>query len=284
MSRQLFWGSCAATAAIVLASLPFGGEPLFGQAATVLLLPHLFIGDLFHTKEIFRQRVEARAAWLGAAFVGALLFLGIRQAGSLSKPLFFVYFFGHFWKDLTLVFKEAPAEAGIKGWTGLAALTGFAVVSSGLVTDPWCLGAGKVACWAGAAGLLAVAWARQGRGAAAGYCALGAAVLLVCTAIDARHQAREMIPHFLVVWHFMIWYLFVWLTRPSGARLAGLVGLILAANLLSVAAGLLYAFSPSWVWLRFVYNFDYLAGCWTVMHVTWDWAPKQVRGIRLAVA
>ena len=32
-----------------------------------------------------------------------------------------------------------------------------------------------------------------------------------------------------------------------------------------------------------LYNYHYIAGCWAIMHITWDWMPKEIRGVRLAV-
>lgn len=287
MSCRVFWGSLALTAAVLAVALPLGGPPLFGQAATILLLPHLLIGDLRHWRRAARAG-GPDARLLGLAALGFILFLFLRSAGPYGKPLFYLYFFGHFWKDLTLALEETAEDGRVKLWTGLIVCAAFAVVSSGLVIAPEVIRAGKVMCWAGATALGFGAVAGRMRGSASrGYLGLAAAVLAVCALLDARHPAREVVPHFVVIWHFMLWYLFVW---PSGqgagvrASAGRLIAWVAAANLVSASAALLYAFHPGFTWLRFVYNFDYLAGCWTVMHVTWDWAPKQVRGIRLAVA
>jgi hypothetical protein len=287
MSGRVFWGSLALTAAVLALALPLGGPPLFGQAATILLLPHLLLGDAMHWRRAARAG-GPDARLVGLAALGFVVFLFLRSAGPYGKPLFYLYFFGHFWKDLTLALEEAPEDGRVKLWTGLLVCAGFAVVSSGLVLAPEVIRYGKVACWGAAAGLgLRGLGDRASSSASRGYLMLAAAVLVVCTLLDARHPARELVPHFVVIWHFMLWYLFVW---PAGAAAAGrramvqFVLLVAAVNLLSASAALLYAFHPACAWLRFVFNFDYLAGCWTVMHVTWDWAPKSVRGVRLAVA
>ncbi|GEM_PF-4929880 len=281
MTGRVLGASLALTSAVLGLALMLGGPVMFGQAATVLLLPHLLIGDTFHWRRFPRLSGTAQGRLLALAGVGFALFLAIRGAGQYGKPLFYVYFFWHFWKDLTLGLEDAFGDIA-KLWTGLAACAGFAIVSSGLVMDPAILGPAKVGCVAGAALLLWSA-ARKPSDAAVGYRLLAAAVLAACAAIDARHPFRELIPHFIVVWHFMLWYAFMW--SAPGGRTPSLAAFIVAANAASVAAALLYGFhQPGFEWLRFVFNFDYLAGCWTVMHVTWDWAPKQVRGIRLAVA
>jgi hypothetical protein len=310
----LFWSSLALTLAILAITMPLGGTLLFVQATLVLLLPHLLIGDLFHWSHFPRLGPWEKAAWLLLAAGGVVVFFVIRGAGESQLPLFFVYFLGHFWKDLDLGFHQARAETSrpeaqrAKRWCGLLLLVAYTVTSSGLIRDPQVIQIAKRIDWAAAGVLIGralVGYVRLRRDAAAvealwaRYAGFAGCFLVLCTWLNAQHPARTVLPYLLVIWHFMLWYVFYWsaVRHTAPARVQrprhgldwlkqsaiGFTTFVVVANLLAAGGALLYATTPHFVWLKYLYNFDYLAGCWTVMHVTWDWVPKDVKGIRLSV-
>lgn len=281
-----------------------GSVDVFVTLGLVLTLPHVLIGDTFHWRRFPALAADEKTRWLLLAAAGLLIFLGIRQAGPYKFPLFYAYFLGHFWKDLDLCLSGSGGAAssvprGLKrACTGLI-LPGYLVIASGLVSDPRLLVGAKVTAWGAAAGLV---WAalRQPHRAAVTYTALTAALLAVFTWVDATHPARQVVPTFLVVWHFMIWYtLFYWwhATGRAPAPASGEAGvwdglrrslpafttLIVIANAVCLGGAWVHAARPDVRWLAYVYEFDFLAGCWTTMHVTWDWLPKSIRGVQVSL-
>jgi hypothetical protein len=295
----VFLAGLAATFVILAVALPLGGTVAYERATLALLLPHLAIGDAFHWRHFPRLAAQTQRLWLGLAAAGAAVFLMIRAAGDLALPLFFTYFFGHFVKDLDFSLGAVRAgQGGATRWPkrvcASAAWLGYLVVSSGIIRDARLVTAGEAVAvaTAGAFGLVAVLAGALGKVASAAamlwrrYAAFAAGALLLCVWLDVFHPSNRLLPFSIVLAHFMQWYAFYWLRvrRTSPAPAAARVGrLFLAANALSLAAAWLYATTPGFGWLRYVYEFPYLAGGWTVMHVTWDWVPMQVRGIRVAL-
>ncbi len=310
------WLSLAATVLVVGCAVWTGGTLRLMQVAYVLLLPHLFIGDLFHWSRFPILARAEQVLWLSLAMLGAGVFLVIRQAGSYALPLFFVYFFWHFWKDLDLAFRE-PAQVLTtayvrwpKRWCGILVGLVFTVTVSGIVRDPFtvrlALGIAVVTALAllliagvsfvrarPSSPFLDVQWRR--------YAIFSGGMLLVCAWLNVLHPAaRNVVPLSLVIWHFMLWYAFYGLelartpaqARPSDAQrglqryqssLPSLLGLVVVVNGIAAAGAWIYATHPTIDCLRYIYNFNYLAGGWTVMHVTWDWLPSQTKGVRLSV-
>jgi hypothetical protein len=293
-----------ATAGFWLGAFTGAGQvDAFVTLGLVLTLPHVMIGDTFHWRRFPALAGAEKARWLLLAAGGLLVFLVIRHAGPYKFPLFYAYFLGHFWKDLDLCL--GGEEAGgvprrLKRAGTLVILVSYIVIASGLVQDPRLIAGGKIAAWGALLAVAFAAWRRPER-AAATYVALTAAFLVVFTWVDATHPARRVVPTFLVVWHFMIWYTIFYWWHATG-RLSGRDGgeavsvwealqrslpafttLILAVNLACLGGAWLHAMRPEVRWLTYLYDFDFVAGGWTTMHVTWDWLPKRVRGLRLSL-
>ena len=101
-SLGMFWVALSLTLGVLAVAVPMGGSLRLAQATLILLLPHLFIGDLFHWSRFPRLRTPEKTRWVSLAVLGFVVFLCIRQAGDYAFPLFYVYFFGHFWKDFLI--------------------------------------------------------------------------------------------------------------------------------------------------------------------------------------
>ena len=312
----MFWVSLTLSLSVLAATLPLGGPELFGSAGAVLLLPHLAIGDLFHWSKFPALDGSTRVGWLSLALLGFVIFLGIRQAGQYAAPLFYLYFFTHFWKDLDIGLGQVEGAelAGgrlrsPKRWCGAILFSAYLVIASGLVREARLIASMKPVVLVMACGLLAFGSIRLLRARASAqpvdvlwgrYLTFSGCFLLLCATFDALHPARSLLPNLLFVWHFMLWYVFYWflLRRPPATEIAPKPGrglgrvrhslaalsiLTLLLNGFSVAGAYLYWWNPAWSWLEYLYNYHYVAGCWAIMHITWDWMPKKIRGVRLAV-
>lgn len=308
------WVSIALTFALMGVTVPLGGVALFTYASAVLLLPHIFIGDLFHWSRFPRLSGSEKATWLTLAAVGFCLFLLFRQAGTYGLPLFFVYLFAHFWKDLDLCIgpelddRSASELRRPKRWCGALALPAVAILSSGLVTDPQVISLATQVAGHASVVLLGFALLHLARARAdhrpidflwADYAGLTGCVLFACAWLNSLHPSGQLVVRFFIVLHFMLWYVFYWsAVRRSAAAGAGrprrglerlkhslpeLTAFIISVNVVAAAGAWLYGTSPQFGWLKYVYNINYLVGCWTIMHVTWDWLPKEIKGVRLSV-
>jgi hypothetical protein len=292
-----------------------GGPETFTMLALLLTLPHAIIGDLFRWRRFPDLAGGEQMWWVMLAAIGLALFFILRGT---ARYLSFVdiYFIAHFWKDLDLSLRD-PGEAmderaarRPKRWCGLIALAGYTVVSSGYVTQPAVLAVAEpivgslAVCLLAAAGALSLG--RRGpsrpiRQLWARYAVFAAALLLASTWIDANYRVRRVLPAFLIIWHFMFWYaLYYWVRSPeTGARAAGrglwgfvdrlhrspaaFTVFILAVNGLLMWGAWHFQYHPSWRWPPYVYSFDYLAGGWTLVHITCDWVPKRIAGVRLSL-
>lgn len=320
---QLLAVSFALSVSFLVLTVPLGIEPLHGQLPPyalithALTLGHFVIGDAFYWGRFPRLSASRKATACCWIAFGVSLFVILRQVRYCWEPLLFLYFLGHFWKDVDLGFRPGAASAlgeewrQPKRWTGLLVLVAFVVFCSGFVTDPRVLGYAKRLVWSVVAILGLVGLLRLMRGSPqraslnvrwAQFLGLAAGVLLLFAWIDLSHPMALALRCFFLLWHFIMWYGFygtrlriqgsVSLTQGQNVFQPSLLGLtvfiILVHLVVLTGAWIYYSIPPDgrplYRLLDVVYDpeFRYVLGCWTVLHITWNWPAKTVKRVQVA--
>ena len=311
---QLFWITSGLTVVVGMFAWFLGGTSGVEQTAKAMLLPHWLIGDFLHWN---RLRQCKSSLWLGGvlAVMGCGIFGLMQLSGRFAWPMLSVYFLGHVLKDLDLWLasetdRVSPALRARhpKCWIGGVVLVAFGVLSSGLVSDVTTVAAGQTLVWAASLALLGLA---VGLGVArrsawllrelwVKYALFGACALALVAWFTTWHPANPALPYAVMIWHTMGWYVVSWWLLPRSASgqsiqpgrwsLAWLkqsprhwLAFVSALNGLAGVGMWASQALPAWQWLGSVYQLQGLAGWWLTMHITWNWVPKQVGGVRLAV-
>lgn len=287
-----------------------GRPPLFRIMTNIAMLSHFAIGDFFYWSRWPALSMPDKRRAVSLTAVGLFLFVLMRLAGRYRLALFYLYFLVHFWKDVdmgmgrTASGDAAPAARYLKWISGAIVSVAFAILTSGLVKDP-AIVAGTIPVARGGAVVLAgLTLLTLSRGTPFGpygatMLGLASGFLLLCAHVTVFHPARLLFQDFIALWHFVQWYVFYGSRLPPSQDRAsqhtgsyaqqlkrspgGMAMFVVVVHLFFTLIAWMGWAQPGWRWPAYALDYQYLyvAGLWTVLHITWNWPGKHVGGVRV---